>query len=118
MMGCSVLWKCLVACLFFEESQQPTWPQIMQSRRCTHVSPILRQSSQPLLCGVTGLISLTCSQPFMTSLSRRPVPPFLDNRKHRGLTFFPAVRPSHIAQAMVTAGISLPTIYADIQGCA
>ena len=26
MSGCLLRWKCLVACLFFDESQQPTWP--------------------------------------------------------------------------------------------
>src|SRR3712207_7399180 len=40
-------WKCPVACLFFECSQQPTCPQISQRRRCTQVSPIFRQSSHP-----------------------------------------------------------------------
>ena len=29
-------WRC--ACLFFEESQQPTIPQVMHMRRCTRVS--------------------------------------------------------------------------------
>ena len=45
-MGCLVCWKCFVACLFFEESQQPTWPHSMQSRRWTQVSPIFTHSSQ------------------------------------------------------------------------
>jgi len=27
--------KVFVACLFFEESQQPTWPQVMHKRKCT-----------------------------------------------------------------------------------
>lgn len=30
------------ACLPFDESQQPTWPQVMHSRRCTHSSPVAR----------------------------------------------------------------------------
>src|SRR5204862_4577287 len=47
MIGCFVLWKCFVACLFFESSQQPTWPQVRHRRRCTQVSPIFRHSSQP-----------------------------------------------------------------------
>src|SRR5579864_9677799 len=51
MMGCLVWWKCFVACLFFESSQQPTWPHVRHSRRCTHVSPIARHSSQPVLFG-------------------------------------------------------------------
>jgi hypothetical protein len=33
--------------LFFDESQQRTPPHVMHVRRCTHVSPIFRQSSQP-----------------------------------------------------------------------
>src|SRR6478672_8578065 len=44
--GCLVRWKCLVACLFFDESQQPTWPHSRHRRRWTHVSPVLMQSSQ------------------------------------------------------------------------
>src|ERR1039458_7442358 len=44
---CFVASKCLVACLFLEESQHPTCPHDKQSRRCTQVSPVLRQSSQP-----------------------------------------------------------------------
>src|SRR2546425_12442547 len=47
--GCLLRWKCLVACLFLEESQQPTWPQDMHRRRWTQVSPILMQSSQTVL---------------------------------------------------------------------
>src|ERR1041385_547702 len=44
--GCLLRWKCLVACLFFDESQQPTFPHSRHKRRCTHVSPVLMQSSQ------------------------------------------------------------------------
>src|SRR5215207_6069356 len=55
MIGCVVAWKCFVACLFFEESQHPTWPQMRQSRRWTQVSPICRHSSQPW--GVRGVTS-------------------------------------------------------------
>src|SRR5471030_131273 len=47
--GCFTAWKCLVACLFLEESQHPTYPHVRQSRRWTQVSPVLRQSSQPFL---------------------------------------------------------------------
>src|SRR6266446_10569519 len=53
MIGCLVAWKCLVACLFFESSQQPTCPQVRQRRRCTQVSPVFKQSSHPLALGVT-----------------------------------------------------------------
>src|SRR6266852_318045 len=56
MIGWLVAWKCLVACLFFEESQQPTCPHVRQSRRWTQVSPIFKQSSHPLELGVTSRI--------------------------------------------------------------
>src|SRR5438552_16206197 len=60
MTGWPVAWKCFVACLFLEESQQPTCPHVRHSRRCTHFSPVARHSSQPSELGVTGRISLTC----------------------------------------------------------
>jgi hypothetical protein len=56
MIGCRVALKCLVACLFLLESQQPTCPQLRHSRKCTHVSPVRRQSSQPGALGVTSRI--------------------------------------------------------------
>src|SRR5690349_21875608 len=56
MIGWLVVWKCLVACLFFESSQQPTCPQVRQRRRCTQLSPIFKQSSHPLALGVTSRI--------------------------------------------------------------
>src|SRR5438876_402265 len=62
MTGWPLAWKCFVACLFLEESQQPTWPHVRQSRRCTHRSPVARHSSQPSELGVTGRICLTCGQ--------------------------------------------------------
>ena len=34
--GCPVRSKCTLACLGGDESQQPTWPQVRQTRRCTH----------------------------------------------------------------------------------
>ena len=36
-----------LACLFGEESQQPTLPQVRQTRRCTHRRAVFRHSSQP-----------------------------------------------------------------------
>src|SRR6185369_7042027 len=51
---------CLVACLFFDESQQPTWPHSRQRRRCTQRSPISRHSLQPFPLGFTSRISLKC----------------------------------------------------------
>src|SRR5437667_347963 len=56
MIGCFVSRKCLVACLFFESSQQPTCPHERHNRRCTHSSPVLRQSSQPSAPGITAWI--------------------------------------------------------------
>src|SRR6266851_1506857 len=56
MIGWLVAWKCLVACVFFESSQQPTCPQVRQRRRCTQLSPIFKQSSHPLALGVTSRI--------------------------------------------------------------
>ena len=54
MIGWLVAWKCAVACLFGELSQQPTSPQTMHSRRCTHQPPVRRHSEQPsVLDGVT-----------------------------------------------------------------
>ena len=35
------------ACRLGESSQQPTWPQVRQIRRCSHLPPVRRQSSQP-----------------------------------------------------------------------
>src|SRR6478735_950000 len=46
MSGCLLRWKCLVACLFLDESQQPTCPHSRHSRRWTQLSPVLMQSSQ------------------------------------------------------------------------
>ena len=46
------LWKCLVACVFLDESQHPTCPQIRHIRKWTQVSPILTHSSQTCLVGV------------------------------------------------------------------
>src|SRR6185312_8613527 len=60
MTGCFVAWKCLVACLFLDESQQPTWPQSRHSRRCTQVSPISRHSLQPVPEAFTGFRLSKC----------------------------------------------------------
>src|SRR5437879_12536303 len=62
MIGCLVLWKCFVACLFFEESQHPTCPHSMHSRRCTQVSPIFTQSWQTCTSVLLNLISFQCAQ--------------------------------------------------------
>ena len=53
MIGWCVERKCFVACLFFESSQHPTWPQVRQRRRCTQVSPMARHSSQPAVFGLS-----------------------------------------------------------------
>src|SRR5215469_3866683 len=57
MRGWEAWWKCLVACLFFDESQQPTWPHSRQSRKCTQVSPVFTQSSHTC---VSVLVNLSC----------------------------------------------------------
>src|SRR5690242_4918349 len=62
MIGCVVARKCFVACLFLDESQHPTWPQLRQSRRWTQSSPISRHSLQPEPLGLTLRICETCSQ--------------------------------------------------------
>ncbi len=58
MIGCFVALKCFVACVFFDESQQPTCPQLRHMRSFTHGSPVLRHSSQPFVLGLTSLRSL------------------------------------------------------------
>src|ERR1700738_4844579 len=67
MMGCPVAWKCRVACLLGEPSQQPTWPQLRQIRKCSHTLPIFRHSSQPSALGVTSRMPAMCTQPFATA---------------------------------------------------
>src|SRR5947209_12409140 len=54
MIGCDVSWKCAVACLFGELSQQPIFPQIWHMRRCTHQPPVFRHSSQPAMSAGTS----------------------------------------------------------------
>src|SRR6202048_4175455 len=66
MTGCWVAWKCLVACLLGESSQQPTWPHVRQIRRCSHSLPLLRHSSQPSALGVTLRMPAMWGQPFAT----------------------------------------------------
>ena len=57
-MGWPVAAACLRACRFFESSQHPTWPQVRHRRKCTHVSPIARHSTQPSPEGTTRLTLL------------------------------------------------------------
>jgi hypothetical protein len=69
-MGCSEFPRqCAVACRLGELSQQPTWPQIMHIRRCTHESRVRRQSSQPFADGVIWRTSDRCSQGAFTTSS-------------------------------------------------
>src|SRR5215471_5609063 len=68
MIGCPTFWKCFVACLFLDESQQPTCPQLRQSRRCTQESPILMHSSQTCVCVEVILIWFVCLQVFAITL--------------------------------------------------
>src|SRR5665647_1047616 len=58
MIGCCVALKCFVACLFFESSQQPTWPQVRQMRRCIHSSPMARHSWQPSALGCQECLAI------------------------------------------------------------
>src|ERR1700682_4918570 len=69
MTGCPVAWKCLVACLLGESSQQPTWPQLRQIRRYNHSLPLFRHSSQPSALGVTLRMLPRWVQPFATTRS-------------------------------------------------
>lgn len=61
-MGWVVARKCLVACLFFEESQQPTWPQVRHILKWTQRSFIFKHSSQPGALGLTSRIWFRCVQ--------------------------------------------------------
>src|ERR1700744_5470882 len=78
MIGCLVLWKCFVACLFGEESQHPTCPHSMHIRKCTHVPPIFKQSSQPLADGFTFRIWFrwvhSMAAPSLSSILFSPAP--------------------------------------------
>src|SRR5580765_4449289 len=75
MIGCAVSWKCAVACLFGDWSQQPIFPQIWHMRRCTHQPPVLRHSSQPAISAGNSVtrISPRCVQ--LTATARLPVDP-------------------------------------------
>src|SRR6202163_2125291 len=64
MIGWPVAWKCFVACLLGESSQQPTCPQVRQIRKCSHTLPLFRHSSQPSALGVTLGVPLRWVQPF------------------------------------------------------
>src|SRR6185437_760166 len=79
MIGCWVAWKCLVACLLGESSQQPTWPQARQIRKCSQSLPVLRHSSQPSALGVTSRMPARWVQCFTISLVSRVA------RSERGL---------------------------------
>lgn len=61
-MGWPLLPAWAEACRFGEESQQPTWPQLMHIRRWTHQLPVRRQSSQPSAEGTTSWIWSRCEQ--------------------------------------------------------
>ena len=66
MIGCPLSWKCILACRCGEESQQPTCPQVRHRRKCTHLEPILRQSSQPSALGVTSRIIFRCGSTILS----------------------------------------------------
>src|SRR5712672_2228352 len=69
MRGCLERLKCLVACLFFDESQQPTCPHSRHSRRWTHVSPVLMHSSQTSVSVDLNLICFKWPQLWLISFS-------------------------------------------------
>jgi hypothetical protein len=64
--GCAKRPACLRAWRFFESSQHPMWPQVRHSRKCTHVSPVARHSTQPSPEGVTCLTLSRCVHPAWT----------------------------------------------------
>jgi hypothetical protein len=47
MIGWLLSRPCAEACLFGDESQQPTFPHVMHMRRCTQALPVFKHSSQP-----------------------------------------------------------------------
>ena len=69
---CAVLLKCARACLFLEESQQPTYPQVRHMRKCTQRSPVFAQSSQEVLSDETTRISDSCVQLLICFSSLKP----------------------------------------------
>src|ERR1700686_534023 len=69
MIGWPGAWKCLVAGLLGESSQQPTCPQLRQIRRCSQTLPLFRHSSQPSALGVTLRMLPMWVQPFATTRS-------------------------------------------------
>ncbi len=58
MIGCSLDRACPEACWPGESSQQPTWPQSRQMRRCNQTPPSRRQSSQPSTVAGSSVISI------------------------------------------------------------
>ncbi len=66
--------KCLVACVLGDESQQPTFPQVRQVRRCTQVAPIARHSSHPSARGAASASPSVCAQGIGRHTSLREAP--------------------------------------------
>jgi hypothetical protein len=79
-----------------ELSQQPTWPQVRQRRRCTHDDPLFRHSSQPAVRAVTASIVVTCEQDMshLTSIKSAEKLSFIDRnpRIHRKQMVPPLLR--------------------------
>src|SRR6185437_3203669 len=98
--GCLLWWKCLVACLFLEESQHPTCPHSRHKRRWTHVSPIFTHSSQTCVSVDVNLISSRCVQPGIMSseVSNSPQPNFYSSARARW-TRCTEIEPSPTAEA-------------------
>src|SRR5580704_2905891 len=91
--GCFTAWKCLVACLFLEESQQPTWPHIRQRRRCTQRSPIATHSGQTWVVVVVIFTSSRCVHCFDILFSRHRLP------YGRGSVWRSKIARSHLAKS-------------------
>jgi hypothetical protein len=70
--GCPSLAAWARACRFGDESQQPTWPQVKQSLRCTQSEPEARHSAQPAgVSGSTSWMKLMCGSVVFTIPSCR-----------------------------------------------
>src|SRR3954465_9246826 len=72
MIGCCVPVAGGGAGLFGEPSQQPTWPHSRQMRRCSHLPPVARQSSQPGTASGSSRIS-TWSRCVQAGIGRAPM---------------------------------------------
>src|SRR5580658_10564283 len=70
--GYPIRWKCFLACLFLDESQQPTCPQERHIRKWSQLSPTLMQSSQTCSSVLVILISVKCVHAAFDITAPRP----------------------------------------------